>query len=382
MQVRIASLIRSVVACAVVLAIGAALKPALPLVEEAATRAPQPAAPVPVVIGIVQQRDIPLTLTGIGNVAAFNTVTVTSRVDGELQSLNFKEGQYVAAGDVIGQLDPRPFEAALHQMTATLHRDQAKLSNAQADLARFSDLARNNFASRQSVDTQRATVEQARADIEADQAQIDNARVQLEYTTIHSPISGRTGFRLVDVGNIVHAADRTGIVVVTQLQPIAVMFTLPEEDLLAVNQRLAEAGKLQVTATDRDDRTLSASGEVATVDSAIDQRTATFKVKAVFANADRALWPGQFIKARLLLTTRRNGTVVPAEVVQRGPDGSFAFVVRTDDTIEMRPLTVGQIADGVALIEKGLEPGERVVVDGQYRLQPGSRVRDVAARPS
>jgi multidrug efflux system membrane fusion protein len=327
-----------------------------------------------VVVALVRRQDVPITLSGIGAVAALNTVTIRSRVDGQLVRLNFAEGQIVAEGDVLAQIDPAPFEATLRQMTAALHRDQARLTNATADLGRYSALAQSSFASRQSVDTQQATVEQIGADIEADQAQIENARLRLSYTTIRSPIAGRVGFRLVDAGNLVDAADRSGIVVVTQQQPIAVVFSLPEHDLGPVNQRLTAGRELRVTITSRDAEAALASGVVATIDSAIDQHTATFRLKALFANKDLALWPGQFVKARLLLTTRRDGLVVPAEAVQRGPDGAFAFVVTASGTVEMRPITVAQIADGTALIDRGLEARERVVIDGQYRLRPGSRV--------
>jgi len=256
---------------------------------------------------------------------------------------------------------------------ANQKRDQAQLVNARADLQRYFDLAKRDFASRQSVDTQQAQVGQLEASVAADQAQIDNARVNLDYTTIRAPFDGRTGIRIVDAGNVVHVADTTGLVIVTQLQPISVVFTLPADNLPAV-ARAAAAGALPVLAFSRDNQTRLGEGALAVIDNMIDATTGTVKLKATFANADRALWPGQFVNARLLVATRRNGIAVPAAVVQRGPQGTYAFVIKPDQTVEMRPIAVDQVQDGVALIAEGLKPGEHVVVDGQYRLQPGSKV--------
>jgi membrane fusion protein, multidrug efflux system len=330
-------------------------------------------AVIPVVAGEVAQRDVPIYLTGLGSVIAFNTATIKPQIDGKLIKINFQEGQDVKAGDVLALIDPRPFEATLRQMEANQKRDQAQLVNARADLQRYFDLAKRDFASRQSVDTQQAQVGQLEASVAADQAQIDNARVNLDYTTIRAPFDGRTGIRIVDAGNVVHAADTTGLVIVTQLQPISVVFTLPADNLPAV-ARAAAAGALPVLAFSRDNQTRLGEGALAVIDNMIDATTGTVKLKATFVNADRALWPGQFVNARLLVATRRNGIAVPAAVVQRGPQGTYAFVIKPDQTVEMRPIAVDQVQDGVALIAEGLKPGEHVVVDGQYRLQPGSKV--------
>jgi len=328
---------------------------------------------IPVVAGEVTQRDVPIYLTGLGSVVAFNTATIKPQIDGKLIRVNFQEGQDVRAGDVLAQIDPRPFEATLRQMEANQKRDQAQLINARADLQRFLDLAKRDFASRQSVDTQQAQVGQFEAAVASDQAQIDSAKVNLDYTTIRAPFDGRTGIRLVDAGNVVHAADTTGLVIVTQLQPISVVFTLPADNLPVV-ARNAAAGTLPVFAFSRDNQTRLGEGALAVIDNMIDQTTGTVKLKATFANADRALWPGQFVNARLLVDTRRDGVAVPAAVVQRGPQGTYAFVIKPDQTVEMRPIAVDQVQDGVALIADGLRAGERVVIDGQYRLQPGSKV--------
>jgi multidrug efflux system membrane fusion protein len=327
---------------------------------------------VPVVAGEVAQRDVPIYLTGLGSVVAFNMATIKPQVDGKLIKVNFQEGQDVKAGDVLALIDPRPFEAALRQMEANQRRDQAQLANARADLTRFLDLARRDFASRQSVDTQQAQVGQMEAAVASDQAQIDTAKVNLDYTTIRAPFDGRTGIRLVDAGNVVHATDTTGLVIVTQVQPISVVFTLPADNLPAVSR--AAASPLPVLALSRDNQTKLGEGTLAVIDNMIDATTGTIKIKATFANAERALWPGQFVNARLLVATRRNGIVVPAAVVQRGPQGTYAFVIKPDQTVEMRSIVVEQVQDGAALIADGLRLGERVVVDGQYRLQPGSKV--------
>jgi multidrug efflux system membrane fusion protein len=330
-------------------------------------------AVIPVIAGEVAQRDVPIYLTGLGSVVAFNTVSIKPQVDGKLIKVNFQEGQDVKAGDVLALIDPRPFEAALRQMEANQKRDQAQLVNARADFARYSDLAKRDFASRQSVDTQQAQVGQLEAAVASDQAQIDNAKVNLDYTTIRAPFDGRTGMRLVDAGNVIHPSDTTGIVIVTQIQPISVVFTLPADNLPAV-ARASAAGALSVLAFSRDNQTRLGEGVLSVIDNVIDQTTGTIKIKATFANDQRSLWPGQFVNARLLVDTRRNGVAVPAAVVQRGPQGTYAFVIKPDQTVEMRPITVDQVQDGVALIATGLAAGERVVVDGQYRLQPGSKV--------
>jgi membrane fusion protein, multidrug efflux system len=341
----------------------------------AATPSAVPAPPIPVSVATAQRRDVPTYLTGLGTVQAFNTVTVKTRVDGELTKVAFTEGQDVKAGDLLAQIDPRPFQAAYDQAVAKKVQDEANLANAKLDLLRFADLARRNFAPQQQVDTQRAMVAQLEAQIQGDQAAIDSAKTQLDYTTITSPITGRTGIRLVDQGNIVHAADATGLVVVTQLQPISVIFTLPESELTAVQSAL-QAGPVGIFAMSRDDNRQLAEGTLAVLDNQISQTTGTMRLKGTFPNQDHALWPGEFLNIRLLARTEPNVVTVPAGALQRGPDGYYAYVVKPDKTTETRPLKVGQVSDGVASVDDGLAAGEQVVTAGQYRLQPGARVEE------
>jgi multidrug efflux system membrane fusion protein len=336
--------------------------------------------PVPVVADTVRTQDVPIYLSGIGTVQAFNTVTIRSRVDGQVDKIAFAEGQDVKAGDLLAQIDPRPFQAQLAQAQAQKASHAAQLANARLDLERFTNLEKRGAATAQSVDAQRALVAQLEASVQADQAAIDSAAVQLGYATITAPISGRTGMRLVDQGNIVHASDQTGLVVVTQIEPISLVFSLPEDALPDVARAMSGA-PLRVAAFSRDDRTELADGTLALIDNQIDQTTGSIRLKATFANKDHALWPGQFVNARLYLTIRRGGATVPAAVVQRGPQGTYAYVIRPDSTVEMRPITVAQLRDGVALIDSGLSAGEQVVVDGQYKLRPGLRV-DARAAPS
>jgi membrane fusion protein, multidrug efflux system len=300
-------------------------------------------------------------------------VTIHSRVDGEIVKIAFTEGQDVKTGDLLAQIDPRPLQAALDQAKAKLAQDEAQLENAKLDLARYEALGQKEFASRQSVDTQAATVRQLEATIRGDQAAIDSAQVQLGYATITSPIDGRTGVRLVDQGNIVHASDATGLVVITQLKPISLIFTLPEENLPAINQAMAE-GPLAVVALSRDEKDRYGEGRLSLVDNQIDQSTGSIRLKATFPNDNLALWPGQFVNARLLLRTQRNVVTVPSDAVQRGAQGMYAYVVKPDSTVALQPLQVGQISAGTAVIESGVEEGQRVVVAGQYRLQPGTKV--------
>jgi len=336
-----------------------------------ATPAPPPA--VPAQVATATRRDLPLYLTGLGTVQAFNTVTVRSRVDGELKKVAFTEGQDVKAGDLLAQIDPRPTKAALDQAAAKKVQDEAQLANAKLDLQRFADLAKRDFATKQQLDTQRALVGQLQAQINGDQAAIDSAQTQLDYTTITSPLNGRTGIRLVDQGNIVHATDTNGLVVVTQLQPISVVFTLPEDQLSAVKAAMA-SGPVPILAMSRDGKQKLADGTLALVDNQIDQSTGTIRLKGTFANTDGALWPGEFVNIRLLAQIARNVVTMPSTALQRGPDGYYAYVVKPDDTVDMRPIDVGQIADGVAIVNGGLAAGETVVTAGQYRLEPGARV--------
>ena len=330
---------------------------------------------VPVLAATVEQKDVPIYLFGLGTAQAFNTVKVTSRVEGQLQKLAFKEGQDVRAGDVLAQIDPLPFQAALRQMEANLRRDEAQLRNAKLELERTISL--RDYASRQNVDLRRSTVEQLEAAVEADQAQIDNAKIQLEYTVIRSPMDGRAGLRLIDEGNMIRASDRTGIVVLTQLQPIQVIFALPEEDLPKINARLLAGGAPEVVAFGRDRQTVLAEGVLSTVDNVIDRKTGTFKLKAQFGNEKNTLWPGQFVNARVHIATRQRGVVVSEAAVQRGPDGPYVFVIEPDSTVAMRTIKVAQTESGTALIDDGLRPGQRVVIEGQYRLQQGTRILEV-----
>jgi membrane fusion protein, multidrug efflux system len=322
----------------------------------------------------VTRANVPINIEGLGTVQAFNTVTVTSRVDGALQKLGFTEGQMVHKGDLLAQIDPRPFQAALGLAQAAKAKDEAQLASAKQDLQRYTILAPQNLASQQVLDAQKATVAALAAQVKGDQATIDNARTQLEYATITSPIDGRTGIRKVDVGNNVHATDTAGIVVVTQVQPINVIFTLPEEDLPRINEAMS-AGELSVAAYARDESTKFDSGTVQLVDNQIDQATGTIRLKAVFPNKSSKLWPGQYVNARVLLRTQQNALTIPDSAVQRGPDGLFAYVIKLDSTVEVRPLQVGQESGGVAVVQSGLREGERVATSNQYRLEPGAHVR-------
>jgi membrane fusion protein, multidrug efflux system len=326
--------------------------------------------------------DVPVYLEGLGTVQAFYTVTVTARVDGELQKVGFVEGQTVKKGDLIGQIDPRPFQAALDQSIATHDKDVAQLASAKADMDRYDLLAPQNLASKQTLDSQRALVAQLQAQIKGDQANIDNARTQLSYTTIVSPIQGKTGIRRVDPGNNVHATDTGGIVVVTQVQPISTIFTLPEEALPTLNRALEGGSVVRVTAMSRDGKTELDQGIIALVDNEIDQSTGTIRVKATFPNPHDALWPGEFINARVLVRTEKGALTVPSNAIQRGPNGMFTYVVKADSTVEVRPLKVGDESGAVTVITGGLKEGEQVVLSNQYRLQPGAKVHSVAAASS
>jgi multidrug efflux system membrane fusion protein len=331
-----------------------------------------PPRPVPVTASTVEEQDFPIYRVGLGTVQAYNTVTVKVRVDGEVQQIDFREGQDVREGDLLAQIDPRPYAALLQQAEADKARDEALLANARLDLNRFSTLARKDFATRQSVDTQEAQVAQYEAAIQRDQGAVDNARVQLGYTTITAPLSGRVGLRLVDQGNIVHAGDPGGLVVITQLNPIAVIFTLPQQYLPEIVDA-KRRGAPGVLAYDQDNREKLGEGRLELIDNQIDQGTGSVRIKAIFPNDDERLWPGEFVNAWLRLDVRR-GTVVPESVIQSGPNGSYAFVIAPDGSVEPRPLQVAGTHQGEALIAAGLAAGDRVVVDGQYRLRPGAKV--------
>ncbi len=344
--------------------------PGTPSDAAAPPRGPQAIA---VDTAVVTRADVPVYLEGLGTIQAFNTVTVTARVDGELQKIAFEEGQAVRKGDLLAQIDPRPFQAALGLALAAKAKDEAQLQSAKADLERYVTLAPENLASKQTLDAQRATVAGLEAQIKGDQANIDNAQTQLQYTSIISPIDGRTGIRRVDIGNNVHATDTSGIVVVTQLHPISLIFTLPEDALGAISSALS-AGSVPVAAMSRDGTTELDRGTVTLVDNQIDQSTGTIRIKAVFPNTQNKLWPGQYVDARVLLRTDRSTLTIPSSAVQRGPDGMFTYVVRTDSTVEARALKVGEESGSIMVVHDGIREGERVVTSNQYRLQPGARV--------
>jgi len=328
---------------------------------------------VPVSVAPVQRQDMPYYLTGLGSASAFYTDSIKTRVDGELVEVNFKEGQFVNKGELLVVIDPRPYQVALEQAQATLFKDQASLKDAKLNYERYKGLLQNSGAmSQQQVDTQSATVDQLEGSVRTDQATVDNAKLNLTYCHITSPISGRVGLRLVDPGNIVHASDTNPLLVITQLQPIAVIFTLPEDQLPTVAQHMAK-NTLEVDAFSRDNQTKLASGKLLTIDNQIDQTTGTDRLKAVFENKDNQLWPNQFVNVRLLLEVRKNSTVIPAAAIQRGPQGTYVFVVN-DNHVDIRPVTIAFTQENLTNIASGLTPNEVVVTDGQDKLQEGSQI--------
>jgi multidrug efflux system membrane fusion protein len=358
-----------------VLAIGAGLAVTHKGPFERPAPPPAAAASVPVVAGTVAQHDVPIYLTGVGTVIAFNTVIVHSQIQGQIVSINFTEGQTVHTGDLLAQIDPRPYQAQIDQVTATRDRDQAQLVNAQANLARYTQLGDKGWATPQLVETQKAQVAQLQAAIKADEALIEAAKVQLSYTRLTSPIDGVTGIRQVDIGNVIHPTDPNGLVVVTQIEPISLIFTLPETDLPKIQQQQEKTkGPLTVLAYSQDNTIKLDEGTLGLVNNQILQTTGSIQLKANFPNTAHRLWPGELVNARLLLDTRHNGLTVPASVVQQGQKGSYAYVINPDNTVEIRPVTVAQTSDGQALIDSGLTANEQVVIDGQYKLQPGTTV--------
>jgi multidrug efflux system membrane fusion protein len=337
---------------------------------------PTAPAPAPVVAATVAQHDVPIYLTGVGTVIAFNTDVVRAQIQGQIISINFTEGQQVRAGDLLAQIDPRPYQAQIEQFTANRDRDQAQLANAQANLNRYTPLEQKGFATTQLLDTQKAQVAQLQSAVKADEALIDAANVQLSYTRLTSPIDGVAGIRQIDVGNIVSPSNTNGLVVVTQLQPISLIFTLPETNLPQIQQQQEHTkAPLTVLAYSQDGTIKLDEGKLTLVDNEILQTTGSIRLKANFPNTAHRLWPGELVNARLLLDTRHDGLTVAASVVQQGPQGPYAYVVNPDSSVEIRPLKVAQISDGQALIDSGLEANEQVVVDGQYKLQPGTHVR-------
>jgi multidrug efflux system membrane fusion protein len=329
--------------------------------------------PVPVAIALAERRDVPVVLEGLGNVVAYQTVTVKTQVDGRLDRVVFREGQAVRRGDVLAQIDPRPFQAQLKQAEGALARDDAQLKSARLDLARYRSLAAEKLIPQQQADQQIAVVGQLEGAVRIDEAAIATARLNLDYARITSPVDGVTGIRIVDPGNVVHASDQNGLVVVTQLDPIAVIFTLPQDELTPIATAQA-GGRLPVEVYARDDVTLLGRGQLEVIDNQINQATSTVRLKAVVPNPKRLLWPNQFVNARLRLATRRDALVLPASAVQRGPSGSFVYVVGQDLTVTPRALEVEATVGDLAVVGKGVAEGERVVVEGQSQLRAGAKV--------
>jgi membrane fusion protein, multidrug efflux system len=334
-------------------------------------------AAIPVTAGTVVVEDVPVFLNGIGTVQAYNTVAIKSRVDGQIVKVNFKEGEEVKQGDPLFQIDPRPYQSALETAQAAKEKDEAQLVGAKLDLDRYEKLLAPGWQTRQSYDQQKATVDQFVAAIKGDVAQIENAKLNLGYADIRSPIDGRLGARLVDTGNLVHASDNNPLVMITELRPIFVSFTLPQETLDDIHEHNREA-PLVVRAYTGDGKKQLAEGKLTLIDNMIDQTTGTIHLKARFDNEDERLWPGEFVSLRVILSTRRNVATVPSQTVQDGPNGHYAYVIKPDDTVERRAVDISSIQDGIAVVTKGLTAGERVVVDGQYRLTEGVRVRPTA----
>jgi multidrug efflux system membrane fusion protein len=337
--------------------------------------------PVSVAVAKVQKQDVPVYMVGLGSVTAFYTANIKSRVDGQIMRVNFQEGQVVKEGDLLILIDPRPYQVQLEQMQAQLFKDQATLRDARLNLDRYTTLIPSGSIAQQQVDTQKSLVDQLDGQVRTDQAQIDSAKLEIVYCHITAPFTGRVGLRQVDPGNIVHAADTNPMLILTQLQPIAVIFTLPEDQLPAVAQHMKNS-TLLVEAFSRDNQSKLATGKLQTIDNQIDQTTGTDKLKAVFDNKDNQLWPNQFVNAKLLLETRKNSTVVPTPAILRGPQGTFVYLVKPDKTVEARTVAMSLQQGDITVVTSGLNPGDTVVTDGQDKLQTGSTVEPRKGGPS
>jgi multidrug efflux system membrane fusion protein len=346
---------------------------------KAASAAAPPA--VPVVAGTVLKHDVPIYLRGVGTVIAYNNVIVRSQITGQLVKVAFTQGQTVHRGDLLAEIDPRPYQAQLDQVLANRDRDQAQLANAQANLTRYGSLAKSGYASTQLVDTQQAQLAQLPARVKADEGVIEQARTNLSYTTLTAPIDGVTGIRQIDQGNIIHPTDANGLVDVAQVQPISLIFSLPQTAFVEIQQEMArqmtKGGPLTVLAYSQDDKTLLDEGKLDLIDNQIVQTTGTIRLRASFPNAKHMLWPGELVNGRLHLETRPGALTVPASTVQLGPMGSFVWVIGADEKVQTRPITFFQVGDGQVLVTSGLQAGEKVVVDGQYRLQAGTLVQEL-----
>ena len=345
----------------------------------AATETGQPAVPppaVPVVAGTVHQSDVPIYLRGVGTVIAYNNVIVRSQITGQIIKIAFKQGQTVHQGDLLAQIDPRPYQAQLDQATANRDRDQAQLVNAQANLSRYTSLQQKGYASTQLVETQNAQFAQLQAMVKSDEGVIEQAQTNLSYTNLTAPIDGVVGIRQIDIGNIIHPTDPNGLVDLTQIQPISLFFSLPQTDFVEIQQQMAQ-GPLTVEAYSQDDKTKLDEGKLDLIDNQIVQTTGTIRLRASFPNAKRMLWPGELIDARLLLEMRHDGLTIPASAVQQGPNGSYVWVIGSDETVQTRAVIVSQISEGQALVDFGLQANEKIVAEGQYRLVAGTHVREL-----
>lgn len=328
---------------------------------------------VPVVGASAGQRDVPIYYDALGTITALNTVAIRAQVNGQIVSINFRQGQEVHKGDVLAKIDPAPLQAALDQAIAKKGQDQAMLIDAEKDLARFTTLVRKNAETMQNLDAQQAKVDQFKASIDADQASIEAARTQLNYATITAPIDGVVGFRQVDIGNIIHTTDTNPLTVLTQVRPSVAIYTLPQDDLGPVREAMLQ-GEVKVLAFDQDNVKQLAQGKLLLIDNQIDQSTSTIRLKAEFPNQDERLWPGEFVHIRMLVTTRKNAVTIPPAAVQRGPDGLYVWVIKPNKTVEQRPIDAQTVNDKTAIVSKGLSTGEQVVVEGQSRLDEGTHV--------